>query len=45
MNLPCRGRNLPIVMPDDGETDAGMCGDIMKLRNGTQRNPYLGTKP
>jgi hypothetical protein len=45
MNLPCRGRNLPIVMPDDGETDAGMCGDITKPRNGTQRNPYLGTKP
>ena len=45
MNLPCMGRNLPSVMPGDRETDAGMCGDIMKPENGTQCNPYLETKP
>jgi hypothetical protein len=45
MNPPCRGRNLPSVMASDGETDDGMCGDIMKPENRTQRNPYLGTKP
>jgi hypothetical protein len=44
MNLPCRG-NLPSVMPDNGETDDGMCGDITKLENGAQCNPYLRTKP
>jgi hypothetical protein len=32
-------------MPGDGETDAGMCGDITKPENRTRRNPYLGTKP
>jgi hypothetical protein len=32
MSLPCRGRNLPSVMPDDGETDARMCDDITKPR-------------
>jgi hypothetical protein len=32
-------------MPDDRETDVGMCGHITKPVNGTQRNPYLGTKP
>jgi hypothetical protein len=45
MNLPCRGRNLPSVMPDDRETDAGMCGDITMPENGTQHNPYLRMNP
>ena len=45
MNPPCRGRSLPSAMLGDGETDTGTCGDIMKSENGTQRNPYLGTKP
>jgi hypothetical protein len=45
MNLPCRGRNLPSVMPDDGETGVGMCSDIMKPENGTQCDLYLRTKP
>jgi hypothetical protein len=45
MNLPCKGRNLPSVMPGDGETDTGMCGGITKPGNGNQRNPYLRTKP
>jgi hypothetical protein len=35
MNLPCRERNLPSVMPGDGEIDVEMCGDITKLENGT----------
>jgi hypothetical protein len=33
------------VMPDDEETDIGMYDDITKPENGSQRNPYLGTKP
>jgi hypothetical protein len=33
------------VMPGDGETDAEMCGDIMKPEDGIRRNLYLGTKP
>jgi hypothetical protein len=45
MSLSCRERNLPSVMPGDGETDAEMCGDIMKLENRIQHNPYPGTKP
>jgi hypothetical protein len=44
MSLPYRGRNLPSVMPGDGETDTETCTDITKPKNGTQRNPYLGTK-
>jgi hypothetical protein len=40
-----QGRNLPNMMPGGGETDAGMCDDIMKAENRTQRNPYLGMKP
>jgi hypothetical protein len=32
-------------MPDDRETDARMCDNITKPQNGTQRNPYLETKP
>jgi hypothetical protein len=39
-----QGRNLPNMMPGDGETDTKMYGDIMKPENGTRRNPYLGTK-
>jgi Na+-transporting NADH:ubiquinone oxidoreductase subunit NqrC len=39
-----QGRNYPNMMPGDGETDAGMCGDITKPENGTWRNPYLGAK-
>ena len=45
MNPPCRGRNLPNTMLGDGETDAGMCGDITKPENRTQHNPSLGKKP
>jgi hypothetical protein len=45
MGLPCKGKNLPSVIPGDGETDAGMCGDIMKPQNGIRRSPCLGTKP
>jgi hypothetical protein len=44
-SLPCKGRNLPIVMPDDKEIDAEMCGDIMKPRNGIRCSPCPGTKP
>jgi hypothetical protein len=40
---PARG-GAPSVMPGDGETDAGMCGGIMKLGNGTQHNLYPRTK-
>ena len=42
MNL--QGEEPPSVMPGDGETDAGMCGGIMKLGNRTQHNPYPRTK-
>jgi hypothetical protein len=45
MSLPCKGRNLPSVMPDNEETDAEMCGDIMKSRNGIRRSPCPGTEP
>jgi hypothetical protein len=45
MNLPCKGRNLPSVMPGDGEIDAEMCGDILKRGNGTRRSLCLGMKP
>jgi hypothetical protein len=45
MSLPCKGRNLPSVMPDDEETDAGTCGDIMKPGNRIRRNPCPGMKP
>jgi hypothetical protein len=40
-----QGRNLPSVMPSDGETDARMCGDIMKPGNGIRRIPCPETKP
>jgi hypothetical protein len=33
------------MMPGDKETDAEMCGDIMKPGNGIWRSPCLGTKP
>jgi hypothetical protein len=39
------GRNLPNVMLGDRGTGARTYDDIMKLENGTQRNPSLGTKP
>jgi hypothetical protein len=45
MSLPCKGRNLPNVMPDDGEIDAGTCSDILKPGNGIRRSPCPGTKP
>jgi hypothetical protein len=32
-------------MPDDGETDAGTCGDIMKPGNGIRRSLCPETKP
>jgi hypothetical protein len=33
------------MMPGDEETDAEMCGDIVKLGNRTQRSPCPETKP
>jgi hypothetical protein len=45
MSLPCKGRNLPSVMPDDREIDVGTCGDIMKPGNGIRRSLCPGTKP
>jgi hypothetical protein len=45
MSLPCKGRNLPSVMPSNEETDAETCGDIMKPGNGIRRSPCPGTKP
>jgi hypothetical protein len=45
MNLPCKGRNLPSVMPNDEETNAETCDDIMKPGNGIQHSPCPGTKP
>ena len=45
MSLPCKGKNLPSVMPGDGETDAGTCGNIMKLGNGIRHSPCPETKP
>jgi hypothetical protein len=33
------------VMPGNGETNAGMCGDIMKPGNGIRRSSCLGMKP
>jgi hypothetical protein len=44
MSQPCRGKNLPSVKRGDEGTDAGMCGDITRLGNGTRRNLYPGTK-
>jgi hypothetical protein len=40
-----QGRNLPSMMPGDGEKDTRMGGDIMKPRNGIRRSPCLETKP
>jgi hypothetical protein len=45
MSLPGKGRNLPSVMPDNEETNAETCDDIMKSGNGIQRSLCLGTKP
>jgi hypothetical protein len=45
MSLPCRGKNLPSMMPDDRETDAEKCSDIMKTEHGIRRNPFPRTKP
>jgi hypothetical protein len=45
MSLPCKAKNLPSVKRGDGGTDAGTYDDIMKLRNGIRRSPYLETKP
>jgi hypothetical protein len=44
MSLPCKGKNLPNMKRDDGGTDAGTYGDIMKLGNRIQRSPYRATK-
>jgi hypothetical protein len=45
MSLPCKGRNLPSVMPGDRETDTGTFDDIMKPGNGIQHSPCPETKP
>jgi hypothetical protein len=45
MSLPCKGRNLPSVMPGDEEIDTEICGDITKLGNGIWRCPCPRTKP
>jgi hypothetical protein len=45
MSLPCKGRNLTKVMPDDEETGAEMCGDIMKPGNGIRCSLCPRTKP
>jgi hypothetical protein len=45
MNPPCRGRNLPNAMLDDGGTGPGTYDNITKRENRTKRNPSLGTKP
>jgi hypothetical protein len=45
MSLPCKGKNLPSVMLGDGETNAGTCGDIMKLGNEIRRSPSPETNP
>jgi hypothetical protein len=44
-SLPCKGRSLPSAKHDDGGTNAGTCGDIMKSGNGIRRGPYPETKP
>jgi hypothetical protein len=44
MSQPCKGKNLSSVKRDDGGTDAGTCGDITRLGNGTRRSPYPRTK-
>jgi hypothetical protein len=45
MSLLCKGRNLPSVKPDDGETGAETCGDIMISGNEMRRSPCPETKP
>jgi hypothetical protein len=40
-----QGEECPSVMPNDEETDAKMCGDIMKLGNGIRCSPCPRTKP
>jgi hypothetical protein len=45
MSLPCKGKNLPSVKRGDGETDAGMYGDIMRPGNGIWHSPYPKMKP
>jgi hypothetical protein len=45
MSLPCKGRNLPSVMPGDEETGVEMCGDIMEPGNGIRRSPCPVAKP
>jgi hypothetical protein len=44
ISQPCKGKNLPSVRHDDGGTNAGTCGDIMRLGNRIMRNPYPGMK-
>jgi hypothetical protein len=44
MSRPCKGKNLPSVKHGDEGTDAGMFGDITRLRSRTQRSSYPGMK-
>jgi hypothetical protein len=39
------GRNITSVTPGDKETDAKMCGAIMKPENGIRHNLCPGAKP
>jgi hypothetical protein len=41
---PCQRKNLPNEKLDDGGTDAGIFGDIMRLGSGTHRSLYPGMK-
>jgi hypothetical protein len=45
MSQPCKGKNLPSVKHNDGGTDAGTCGNIMRLGNGIRHSSYPGMKP
>jgi hypothetical protein len=44
MSRPYKGKNLPSVKHGNEGTDAGMCGDITRLGNGTLHSPYPGMK-
>jgi hypothetical protein len=44
MSRPCQGKNLPSEKLGDEGTYAGIFNDIMRLRSGTQRSPYLRMK-
>jgi hypothetical protein len=45
MSQPCHGKNHPSEKPDDGEIDAEILSDIMRMGSETQRSPYPRTKP